>query len=182
MSFRELLEAANNLGNYALRVDEQLTYLYINDDELKDALESYDLTDMENKILFVFGLKEDMGLTTFDAVQAQKGYGPIAYKVAMTIAGSLSPTQDSKVSKSAEKVWKEFYNGKGSKEVEIDSWGSNEEMMWKRSSYKLIKPLNLSKNKKAHETFIGKDPYNEKIDQLNELADSLLINTMRKIY
>jgi hypothetical protein len=85
-----LNEAAMGLGNYALYVSERLTYLYINDDELKEALESYDLSGMEKKVLFVFGIKEDMYM---DAVWAQKGYCPIAYTVALSIApeGVLAP-------------------------------------------------------------------------------------------
>jgi hypothetical protein len=182
-NFRDLvLEAAKGLDNYALKVDDRLTYLYINDSELQESLGNYDMEGMEKKILFVFGLKEDMGMTVFDAVYAQKGYGPITYKVAMTLANGLAPVQDSRITKAAEKVWKEFYNGKGSSEVEIDSWGSSEDMMWKRSTYRLKKPLNLSKNHKAHDKFIGKDPYQEKIGMLDELADGILISKMGEIY
>jgi L1 cell adhesion molecule like protein len=107
-----LNEAAMGLGNYALYVSERLTYLYINDNELKEALESYDLSGMEKKVLFVFGIKEDMYM---DAVWAQKGYGPIAYKVALSIApeGVLAPYwQADRVTKSAANIWKEFFNGK----------------------------------------------------------------------
>ena len=182
-TFREIVlnEAAKNLGKYALRVDKQLTYLYINDSELKEALESYDMEGMEDKILFVFGIKQDMGLNVFDAVYAQKGYGPIAYKTAMQIAGSLAPTQDNRITPSAQKVWKEFFDGKGSKEVEKELFGSTEGN-WQRYEYKLKKNINLSNNIKAHKQFIGDDPYNEKSDMLNELADGLLVGNMRDIY
>jgi hypothetical protein len=183
VSFREFLnEAAKNLENYALKADERLCYLYKNDDELAGALESYDMTDMEDKILFVFGIKEDMGMNVFDAVYAKRGYGPVAYKTAMTLVSTMAPVQDSRITKGAEKVWKEFYNGKGSKEVHIETWGSSEDMMWKRSTYSLKKPLNLSKNIKEHENFIGKDPYGERISMLDELADGVLISKMGELY
>ena len=176
-----LNEAAMGLGNYALYVSERLTYLYINDDELKEALESYDLSGMEKKVLFVFGIKEDMYM---DAVWAQKGYCPIAYTVALSIApeGVLAPQwQADRVTKSAANIWKEFFNGKGKDDVTLELVGvdpDNYRSYW----YRIKTKVNFSKNVKAHKDFLKDDKYNEKSDQLNELADGLLINAMRAIY
>lgn len=169
------------MGTHALHVNDRLTYLYIADDELDEALSNYDVTTLEEKILFVFGLKDDM---YFDAVWAQKGFGPIAYKVAMTISpsGYLAPYWDaSRVTKSAQKVWKEFFDGKGSADVEKKLVGTDESN-YRNYWYSLKKPLALNKNIAADKKFVGSDPYGERRDQLNDLADSLLVNAMRAIY
>lgn len=179
--FKDVMnEAAMDLGSYALKTSERLTYLYKNDSELAEAIEAYDTDGMESKILFVFAIKQDMGLNVFDAVYAQKGYGPAAYKTAMTMMGSLAPVQDSRVTRSAQKIWEEFYSGKGSNGVTKELFGAVDG--WQRNEYKLKKPLNLAKNKKAHEKFLGKDPYQEKIGMLDELADGLLNSKMAGIY
>jgi hypothetical protein len=183
-TFKELAlltEAAKGLENYALVMDEQLSYLYINDSELQEALESYDMENMDEKILFVFEIKQDMGLNVFDAVYAKKGYGPIAYKIAMQLMGEMAPTQDSRITKSAQRVWKEFFDGKGSKDVNKELFGSSEGN-WQRYSYSLKKELNYVKNTKNHDVFIGEDLYDEKKDLIKEMADGLLINSMRAIY
>jgi len=182
-TFKEMAlnEAAKELDKYALRIDEQLTYLYINDNELQEALEIHNMEGMEDKILFVFGIKQDMGLNVFEAVYAQKGYGPIAYKTAMQMMGEMAPSQDSRITKSAQKVWEEFFSGKGSKDVNKELFGSTEGN-WQRYTYSLKKELDYVTNIKNNDNFIGKDPYNEKTNMLNEVADGLLINSMRAIY
>lgn len=134
-----------------------------------------------DKILFVFGIKEDMGMIVFDAVWAKKGYGPIAYKVTMSMMGSLSPVQDSKITTSAKGVWKEFFDGKGSDDVTKDFFGTDK-TNWQRYNYTLKTKVNYSKNLQNHKKFLGKDPYNERKDMMNELADGILVGNMREIY
>ena len=172
-------EASQNLGSYALFVTENLTYLYEIDDELIEALDSYDMEGMEDKILFVFGIKEDM---YFDAVLAKKGFGPVAYKVAMQMQGKLAPYWDrNKVTASAENVWKEFFDGKGSKDVNKELVGVNKDN-YRDYWYSLKKPMKFSKNEKIDKDFIGQDKYGERRGMMSEMADAMLINTMNRIY
>jgi len=181
-SFRTFLnEAAKDIGNNALVIspDHRLVYLYNPSPELKTNLTNYDTSSSESNILFVFGLKEELGNPTFDAVQAQKGYGPLAYKVAMSIAGSLTPTQDGRITNAALNVWKKFYK---SSDVKIEEFGAVQKYMFQRSTYSLKKKLNLTKNINAHKKFIKADSYNEMQTQLDELADGILMNAMNKIY
>ena len=178
-AIQSIQEAAKPLGSYALRVKEKLTYLYIIDDELTEAIENYDVSEVDSKILFVFGIKEDMYM---DAVWAQKGYGPIAYKVAMQIAGRLAPNwMESQVTPSAQRIWKEFYNGKGSKDVNKELTGVSEDN-YRHYQYSLKKKMNLNKNIKLDENFIGKDPYAERRGMMDEIAEGILRSSMRSIY
>lgn len=178
-AIQNINEAAQGLGNYALRVNERLSYLYKADDDLKLALDDYVTEGFDDKILFVFGIKEDMYM---DAVWAQKGFGPIAYKVAMNMQGTMAPNwMESQLSRSAQKVWKEFFDGKGSKDVNKELVGvdpKNYRHYW----YSLKRPLSLNKNIKNDERFIGKDPYGEKRGMLDELAEGILRSSMRSIY
>lgn len=186
-TFREMiLEKAEGLGSFALSYNEFLCYLYINDEELDEALASYDMDGMEKKILFVFTIKElENGLMTIGAIYAQKGYGPIAYKTAMKLSGGLTPTQDTKVTPEAQKVWEEFLSGKGSNDVKVVTFAEGEEQLankWKYSTYSLKKNLNVTKNITNHKIFISQDRYGERKSSLDELADTFLSKTMKKIY
>ena len=172
-------EAAQGLGSYALRVKKGLTYLYKADAEFGQALEDYDVEGMESKFLFVFGIKEEMYM---DAVWAQKGYGPIAYKVAMQMQGTMAPNwMESQVSKSAQRVWKEFFDGKGSDDVKKELTGVTPEN-YRHYWYSLKKPLKLNKNIKADEKFVGNDKFDEKRGMMDEIAEGILRHSMRGIY
>lgn len=172
-------EAAQNLDNYALYVDDNLTYLYIADKEFKDAILAYETDGLENKILFAFGIKEDIYM---DAVWARKGFGPLAYKVAMQMRGTLAPYwMESRVTPSAARVWKEFFDGKGSDDVNKELTGvdpKNYRHYW----YRLKKKLNYSKNLKIDKDFVGQDKYGEVRSTIQEMADTLLSKSMRSIY
>jgi hypothetical protein len=168
-----------DMGSYALFTSYGLTYLYKADDELAEALESYDMDGMESKIMFVFGIKEDMYM---DAVWARKGFGPIAYMVAMQMQGTMAPYwMESQVTPQAAKVWKEFFNGKGEKLVNKELTGVNPEN-YRHYWYSLKKPLRLNKNKKIDEKFIGPDKYGERRGMMDELAEGILRQSMRGIY
>jgi len=183
--FKEyLVEAAKTLDSHALRIGSGMAYLYIPDSELSQALESYDTNNMESKILFVFTLKDGpRGTETIWAINAQRGYGPIAYKVAMEVSGGLTPTQEaSQMTRGAEKIWMEFYSGLGSKDIEIDTWGDDPTLAWKQSTYRLKRSLNYRRNLMVDKNFIGRDPYEEKRVLLDELADQVLSTSMRGIY
>jgi len=118
-------EAMKGLDDYELFTSYGLTYLYKADDELAEAISSYNMEGMESKIMFVFGIKEDMYM---DAVWARKGFGPLAYMVAMQMQGTLAPNWNySQITKSAERIWQEFFNGKGEKLVNKELVGSNPE-------------------------------------------------------
>lgn len=179
----ELVEAAKGLEKYALRSTEGLTYLYVVDDKMIKALEDFDMDGMKSNILFVFGIKDMMYM---DAVWAQKGYGPAAYKVAMQTSpsGWLGPYWDSaRVTKSAQKVWKEFFDGKGSKDVEKKLiYKGADENNYRSYLYKLKNKMNLSKNIRIDKDFVGKDQFGERRTMLDELANGLLVNEMNKIY
>ncbi len=178
-----ILEAMKNLDNYALYYDENLTYLYKADDELKEALDNFDPEGMEDKILAVFGVKEEMYI---DAIWAQKGFGPLAYMLAMQISpsGWLAPNWNrSQITKSAERVWSQFFDGKGSTLVnkELLHEAMEPDNMY-NFKYQLKKKLNTSKNIKADKDFVGKDKFGEVRGMLSELAEGNLRNSMRSIY
>jgi hypothetical protein len=177
-----LAEAAKELDSHALRIGDGMVYLYVADSGLGQALESFDMSGMERKILFVFTLKDGpRGTETIGAINAQRGYGPIAYKVAMEVSGGLTPTQEtSQMTRGAENIWVGFYSGRGSRDVKIDTWGDDEP--WKQSTYRLKRPLNYRRNVMADKAFVGRDPYGEKRTLLDELADQVLSTSMRGIY
>jgi hypothetical protein len=169
------------LENNALYIsdDHRLVYLYKPDEELRQALEEYDTEDVSDKILFVFGIKEE---NYMDAIWAQKGYGPIAYMLAMELQGEMAPYyMKSKVTPAAEKVWKEFFNGKGAKYVNKQLVGSDPKN-FRNYFYSLKKHLPYKKNVKIDKEFINPDPYGEKRELLNEVAESILENSMNSIY
>lgn len=175
----EMNETFQNLGNNALVMNDKLTFMYKPDQELKDSLDEYDTDNMEDKILFVYSLKEGL---YFDAVFAQKGFGPIAYMVAMQQQGQLAPYwMESQVTPAAQKIWKEFFNGKGEKFVNKELNGVDPKN-YRHYVYSLKKPLNLSKNLKINDRFLENDEYGEKQTMILELADSLLQNSMESIY
>lgn len=177
----EINEAMKDLDNYALFVSYGISFLYKVDDELAEALESYDMSDMESKILFVFGIKEDMYM---DAVWARKGFGPMAYMVAMQMQGEMAPNWNrNQITKQAEKVWKEFYDGKGSKLVKktLLHPGMETGNLW-NYSYSLKKKLNYRKNEQIHSKFIGPDKYGERQGMMVEMAEGILRQSMRGIY
>ena len=184
MNFREYLnEAAQNLGKYALRINEDFVYHYNNDSELKESLENYDMENTEDKILFAFEAKDIGTLTIIKAIYAQKGFGPIAYEIALSMYKELSPTQEkTKITKSASNVWKEFHNGKGTNKVTKKLINADLDDNWQNYKYTLKKKVNYSKNIQIHNRFLGNDPYNEKITMLDELADGILRNKMNEIY
>lgn len=176
---QSLNEAAKGLEKFALFTSYGLSYLYKADDELQEALESYDMEGCESKIMFVFGIKEDMYM---DAVWARKGFGPIAYKVAMQMQGTLAPNwMESQVTKQAQTVWKEFFDGKGSKDVKLELIGPSEDN-YRHYWYSLKRKLNYSKNEKIDANFIGSDQYGEKRGMMDEMAEGILRQSMRGIY
>jgi len=178
-----LTEAMKKLNNYSLYYNDKLTYLYQADEELKEALDNYDTEGMDGKILLVFGVKEEMYI---DAIWAQKGFGPLAYMLAMQISpsGWLAPNWNrSKITKSAEQVWKQFFDGKGSKLVtkELLHEAMEPDNMF-NFKYKLKNKLNTSKNQKADRDFVGTDKFGEVRGMLSELAEGNLRHSMRSIY
>jgi hypothetical protein len=179
--FKEIFEAMKGLNNYALFTSYGISYLYNADTELSEALESYNVEGMESKIMFVFGIKEDKHM---DAIWARKGFGPLAYMVAMEMQGEMAPYWNAnQVTKAAENVWKEFFNGKGSKLVKATIMAPGmDESNYRNYNYSLRKKLNLSKNKKINKDFIGKDKFGEKHGMMIEIAESVLRQSMRGIY
>jgi len=178
-ALQSLNEAAKGMDKYALFTSYGLSYLYKADDELAQALDEYDMEGMESKILFVFGIKENMYM---DAVWARKGYGPIAYKVAMEMQGTMAPNwMESQVTKQAQNVWKEFFDGKGSKDIKLEFIGPSEDN-YRHYWYHLKKKLPLNTNKRIDDKFIGPDKYGEKRGMMAELAEGILRQSMRGIY
>jgi len=178
-ALQNMNEAMKGLDNYALFTSYGLSYLYKADEELAQALDEYDTEGMESKILFVFGIKESMYM---DAVWARKGYGPIAYMTAMEMQGTMAPNwMESQVTKQAQVVWKEFFDGKGEKFVKKELTGVSPEN-YRHYWYSLKKSLKLNNNKKADDKFIGQDKYGEKRGMMNELAEGILRQSMRGIY
>jgi hypothetical protein len=178
-----LTEAYKGLEKYALRLDENLTYLYNADDEFREKIYSYDTEEMEGKILLAFGIKEEMYI---DAIWAQKGFGPLAYMLAMKASpsGWLAPNWNrSQITKSAQKVWKEFFDGKGSDlvEKELIHPAMEPDNMF-NYKFRLKKSLNTTKNEKLHAKFIGDDKYGEIRGMIDELAEGNLRHSMRGIY
>ena len=179
----QITEAFKKLDNFALVLDENLSFLYVADDELAQALENYDTENMEDKILLTFGVKEEMYI---DAIWAQKGFGPLAYMLAMQISpsGWLAPNWNrNQITASAKKVWKEFFDGKGSNLVikELIHPGMKDDNFF-NYKFKMKKKMNVSKNIKIHDKFIGNDKYGEKLGMLSELAEGNLRQSMRGIY
>ena len=174
-----ILEAAKGLEKYALYLDKDLTILYVPDEELRNGLEEYDVEGLDDKILLAFGIREEIHM---DAVWAQKGFGPLAYKIAMQLQGEMAPFwMERQVTPAAARVWKEFFDGKGSNDVNKTLTGVSPDN-YRHYSYSLKKKLNLNKNIRIHTNFIGKDPYNEKLGMLKEMAEGQLRSSMRSIY
>lgn len=180
-------EAALGIDGLALLNVENLFYcIYEPTEGLKRALLSGQSELGASNIKGAINVRPNSEYGSFEvySVYADKGYGPLMYKIAMSYAGNsgLMPTRSKNITPEAKRIWKEFYNGVGASDVKrqkIDEAYPEEFLNYK---YVINKPVNLSTATALNNRFLMNDKHGELRDGLLELADSLLLNKMRSIY
>jgi hypothetical protein len=87
---------------------------------LYDCTKPFDINCIRGIVEVKVDLVGTQRIHSSDKVIAAKGYGPLMYLIAIDNSGVNGLTSDltGKTSQAAERVWKEFYDGKGSKLVD----------------------------------------------------------------
>lgn len=175
----------SNIDPYALMIEDNIIGLYkhdeldFNSDDLYDNINDAILAGME-----VEESETQEGVYEISGVWAKDGFGPILYMIAMELYGSITPAN--KITKDDKNVWRNFYDGKGSKFVTFSSLPDPESAYhdeeYLNLSYDLSKRIKLNKSIKNHKEFIKNDKYGEIETSLLEAIDSKIINAMRNIY
>lgn len=178
-------EAIKLENNLCLLVAETTFILYRK--SIKGPMEEYDYEAMEDEIVAVAITKDSThGSWEVDSAWARGGYGPTLYLIIMDMAGSngLMPNVNiGMVSNDAKRVWKEFYDGKGSEYVssKVQIEGEHLEDHMNNIFYTDF-DTKYRKMQRNSDKVIGHDPYGEFRDLIWEAGSSLLTSTMRGIY
>lgn len=152
------------------------------------AMEREDYEAMEDAVLGIYEplWNEKHKAMEVGRIWAVRGYGPFLYRVAIHQAGSdgLIPYQDPNyVTKSAKNVWYEFSHGKGRPFVTPEplSTKSHKEEYLSVRLRERIAP-NIEPMIARHKRTMGRDPYEENLMQLVEVASSKGYQAMLEIY
>jgi len=191
---KEILdEAARELTpDLALFIEGTTIALYRPTASLKSAMNKLDADEdnenIKNAIIGVLTLRFNDKYKSYevDSINAQKGYGPLLYKLGMNLAAQdgLIANRTGQITPEAKKVWKEFFDGIGSAQVNKvkvdDRFHPNEDYL--NFKYTLKIPINTLSAISKHKRFIGNDPHEEKKTFLWELFDSFLRGKIQDIY
>jgi hypothetical protein len=159
-------EAVLSLDNIGIfhSLNDDILAIYRKDDDIKKAL------DIGNSDLFLKHLPNNiLGVMYIEttkkyydqivSVAAEKGYGPLLYLLAMQLSklGLIADQDEGYVSDEAKNVWKNFYDGKGSKLVKIVGTIKNDhEEQYLKHAYKNVNDYDIK----------------DLINQTNKLIDS----------
>ena len=143
---------------------------------------------VEQAILGAIRLGVRSGTMLVEEVWAQRGYGPLLYRLALERSGhhGLAPSRiKGEVSDAASKVWKEFYDGKGSGYAEHKPASDKiHGVEWLDSIYyssgsPVDKDRSLALNNKIFNKI--KDPYEERHDKFLEIVNTKLRTEMAAV-
>ena len=145
-----------------------------------------DQYDISNDIVGIMRLGLRDKHFTVEEVWAEKGYGPIIYRLAIEQSGhyGVSPSIiRGEVSDAASNVWKNFYDGAGSSFVTYEPLGKevHEQEHLNQIYFSNDKKVDKEKAIKNHNKIFSKsrDPYEELFTHLLETADSKLGEMVR---
>jgi len=122
-----------------------------------------------------------------EGVAAEHGFGPIIYLIGMQLSpNGLCPNRvRTQMNPEATRVWREFYDGKGShmaeKEplVSVDGeLATHHEDAFLNMKYFSNQPIDLSQARRLNEVILKNDPYDEKRIGLWEVIDAYLSNAL----
>ena len=185
-----LKEEAKGLSGIGIYLADNFIILY--DAKGIDA-NMYDFTytdpdehNIEKYIVGVVRMGFREGHLTVEEIWAEKGYGPVLYRLAIEQSGRIGITPSrlrGEVSDSASRVWKEFYDGKGFVYVRHEPLDKKvHDVEWLDSAYYLDgERVNKAEGVGTHEKIFEDDPYDELETNLIETADALLREKMEEI-
>jgi GNAT superfamily N-acetyltransferase len=184
-------EEAKGLSGIGIYLGNNLIILYdakgIRENIHRFAYEDPDEYNIEKYIVGIASTREreDHPHFTIEQIWAEKGYGPILYRLAIEQAGETGITPSiikNQVSKSASRVWKEFYDGKGFSYVRHEPLDKKvHDVEWLDSVYYSAGESDSSADGvRTHEKIFEDDPYDELETNLVETADALLREKMKK--
>ena len=187
-----LSEEAKEISGLGLYLTDSFIVLYdytgMLADIRKSVYEDPDEYDIEKYIRGVVRLGFRDGHLTIEEIWAERGYGPVLYRLAIEQAGrtGITPSRlKGEVSQGASNVWKEFYNGKGKgyvrhKPTEKEVHG----VEWLDSVYYPEgEPVSKDKAVSLNNNIFNsrRDPYEEMLTHFMETADSKLREEMSEI-
>lgn len=182
-----VMEDMKSSDDLALFSYENSLFVLYKTEGIESKLKDYDIEGIENHIVAVIDTRPNDEFDAFEvhSVWAQKGYGPLIYLVAMEKSGALVPVREKhQISQDAKKIWKNFYDGKGSQYVdysELEDNAHEEEYLNQRYTLK-ESPFNITQMEKKNDEALFNNPYGEMEDLLLEAAESILRNRMKDIY
>jgi GNAT superfamily N-acetyltransferase len=186
-----LKEEAKGLSGIGIYLADNFIILY--DAKGLDA-NMYDFTytdpdehNIEKYIVGVVRMGFREGHLTVEEIWAEKGYGPVLYRLAIEQSGRIGITPSrlrGEVSDSASRVWKEFYDGKGFVYVRHEPLDKKvHDVEWLDSAYYSDgERVNKAEGVRTHEKIFEDDPYDELETNLVETADALLREKIGEIY
>ena len=186
-----LKEEAKGLSGIGIYLGEDFIILY-DAEGVRDNIYDFTYTDPDEHDIekYIVGIvrtrhREDQPHITVEEIWAEKGYGPILYRLAIEQAGEIGITPSvikKQVSKSASRVWKEFYDGKGSAYVRREPLGKKvHNVEWLDSVYYPDGgPVDRADGVRAHMDIFKDDRYGELETNLIETADALLREKMKE--
>ena len=185
-----LREEARGLSGLGIYLADNFIILY-DAEGVSDNVYDFTYTDpdehnIEKYIVGVVRMGFREGHLTIEEIWAEKGYGPVLYRLAIEQSGRIGITPSrlrGEVSDSASKVWKEFYDGKGIAYVRHEPLDKKaHDVEWLDSAYYSDgERVDKAAGVEAHEKIFEDDPYDELETSLIETADALLREKMEEI-
>lgn len=187
-------EAITDISDLALytyndEVEEEKLIILYNPENILDSLQDGDPDELIPHFVGACLLNYYEGLETMyvNSIYAQKGYGPILYRLAIQASGSrgLAPNQMGQVSQDAKNIWNNFVNGKGREYVNVESLPKNNANIEDFLNVKLTikEPVNTEIVQKKHEEIMNYTDGSEFWDDMfKEAATTALTSNMSKIY
>ena len=186
-NFKHFLEEAaiEDISNLGVYDDNNFVILYeanpVRAFIRRAVYEDPDKYDISKYIVGAVRLGWRDGNYTVEEIFANKGYGPVLYRLALERAGrhGLSPSKiKGEVSDAAQNVWKEFHSGKGMKNASFTPYEKPiHDIVYLDGVYHTKGPkVNREEAENVHNKIFSKarDPYDELITHLVEEAAFLL--------
>lgn len=189
-------EMSSSQGLALYHPEDADVFVLYNPKTISNALKNYDTDEAANSIYGIIELRYNETYKSYEVerITANKGFGPIMYLTALQYAGKdgLMPTRiKEQVTDQAKNVWKQFYDGIGSKycksfdliNPEDNTKNTSHEEEYLNKKYVLNKTYNdYNKMINNSKMFLRNDRYGEYGDMIWNTGDEILTNKMRSIY
>ncbi len=176
------------LTTEALYISDTKSEFIIYDPKMRQYLDNENWDKSRPYFLGILNLRDNQTYDTWevDRIWSKKGYGPLLYLLAMQETGNegLMPSRvKSQVTPEAKRVWKEFYDGKGSDLVTYeDTEAIHHDEDYLNKKYFIDTQIDTSAAQRRHKQVIGQDPYGERFNNFIETADGVIGGEMSEIY